>query len=201
MPSSASKIFEPLEPARLPGRPDSPASGILNPCLPCRCSVEYMVLTSLCRRYLDHEKDVPAQQRQTPESSRLQGQNGHQGRPAGSQQAARQGAEEAEREWITGQTSSFPGGSGSQAVWTSGRSTRRAGGPTRGSSCFSRGPTCWAATGSVSRFRARSAARLSATASSACSGRYFADRPPASPAISISSSMPGRSAGRQHMQN
>jgi hypothetical protein len=160
-----------------------------------------MVLKSLCRRHIDHEKDVSAQQHKAQKNPWVSGEDRDQGWPAGAEKAAGKGSEEAEREWLGRRTRGFPGNEELSETRTSGRCTTPAGGSMPGRSYFSHGPMSWDIIDWDLRSRVKSAVRYCETVSSAYSGRSFADSLPTSLAILISSSMPSASARQLSTQS
>jgi hypothetical protein len=66
-------------------------------------------LKSFCRRYIDHEEDVSAQQHQAEKNPWVSGKDGCKGWQAGVEKAAGKGSEEAEREWLGKRTRGSPG--------------------------------------------------------------------------------------------
>jgi hypothetical protein len=122
------------------------------------------------------KEDIPAQQQQAKEDTRLQGPHGDQGRSPGAETPPGKGSQKADSEWIALIRNGFRGTSESCEVPSIVPYTTRGEGHKPGGLCSSAGKTDLAIIASDSRSRAKSGARWSGTGSNACSGRLFAGR-------------------------
>jgi hypothetical protein len=163
------------------GRLASPASprvqgfqGI-EPCIPGPGSISLLVL-NISGGDARAKEDIPAQQQQAKEDTRLQGPYGDQRRSPGTETAPSQGSQKADSEWIALIRSGFRGACELCEGPITVPYTVRGGRHKPGGLCSSAGRTDLAIIASESRSRAKSGTPWSGTGSSACSERFFAGR-------------------------